>query len=51
MARCVPEVIDEGKKPAQAVAQCASMFDNKKKTIKENILDKLDVILDKVKGV
>ena len=50
MARCVPELIAEGKKPDQAVAQCGSVFDNRKKTIKESILDKLDHILAMVKG-
>jgi len=50
MARCVPEVIAEDKTPAQAVAQCGSMFDNRKKTLKEKVLDMLDDILDKLKG-
>ena len=51
MARCVPELIElEGKKPNQAVAICGSLFDNRKKTIKENILDKLDQILAMVNG-
>ena len=50
MTRCVSEVIAEGEKtPAQAVAQCASVFENRKKTLKENVLDKLNEILDKVK--
>lgn len=50
MARCVPELIAEGKKPDQAVAQCGSIFDNRNKTTKEIVLDKLDEILDKLKG-
>ncbi len=34
MSRCVSEVVDEGKTPDQAVAQCSGMFDNRKKTFK-----------------
>ena len=50
MERCVPEVIAEGKNAAQAVAQCSSMFANRKKTAKETVLDKLDQLLKLIKG-
>ena len=50
MTRCVPALIAEGKEANQAVAQCSSVFANRKKTIKETILDKLDQILKMVKG-
>ena len=50
MARCVPEVIAEGKDQSQAVAQCGSMFDNRNKTTKEIILEKIDQVLRMVRG-
>ena len=31
MNRCIPEVIKEGKKTNQAIAQCSSMYENRKK--------------------
>lgn len=39
MKRCVPMLIDEGKKQEQAVAQCGGLFDNKK-FIKEYVNEK-----------
>jgi hypothetical protein len=39
MSRCVPEVIGEGKSQDQAVAQCSSMFDNRKMAFKAVICD------------
>ena len=37
MQRCVPMLINEGKKPDQAVAICSSMYDEHKKDKKWNI--------------
>ena len=31
MNRCIPEVVREGKKTDQAIAQCSSIFENRKK--------------------
>lgn len=31
MSRCIPEVMGEGKPQGQAIAQCQSMWDNRKK--------------------
>lgn len=50
MERCVPIIIAEGKNAAQAVAQCSSMYANRKKATKEIILEKLEHLLKLVKG-
>lgn len=50
MARCVPEIIAEGKDTAQAVAQCSTMYANRNKTTKEIILEKLEKLLKLAKG-
>tara|TARA_R100000995_G_C3440574_1_gene103096 strand:+ start:367 stop:501 length:135 start_codon:yes stop_codon:yes gene_type:complete len=31
MNRCIPEVVKEGKKTNQAIAQCSSMYENRNK--------------------
>ena len=31
MLRCIPELIKEGKKTEQAIAQCSSVFENRTK--------------------
>lgn len=50
MARCVPELIREGKESDQAVAQCSSIFNNRNKTTKEIILEKIENLLKLIQG-